>query len=474
MRPLSPLSLRPLTPNRQGFALIITIILMAFLVLLMVSFSALTRVEVQIATNSQQAERARQNAMTALNIALGQLQAAAGPDQRVTARAEILDGTPSTSALTGVNQPHWTGVWKTGSAGLDIVNSGTAQRETSLGSLTPSLAEKSTAATWLISNATPSTVVDPRTATLSIRDTLTGADLLAANQSGVTTAAAGANPTAVMLAKNIGRKDPAVARNDTAADSSNPGYIVAAPLVDLNATVPGVASPTPIGRYAYWVSDEGIKAKVNIKDPTLKTDSSGAVQVGAVTNDAGINTLAQNQLHFIAPQSVAAHKILPDTLATDFRGAADYRQNPKIDQVLTPQQLPLLPSVAPTGYVGNRYLADITTYSYGVLADVRNGGLRKDLTAAMEDLGATSNKNYAKLNPDGRARVYRVAAQSTDTPVTTSADLSVDAVPNTYTVTRPLDGLRWLDLYDYYNLYKKSPPVCHPILLAHEPKPRPL
>jgi hypothetical protein len=83
----------------------------------------------------------------------------------------------------------------------------------------------------------------------------------------------------------------------------------------------------------------------------------------------------------------------------------------------------------------------------------------------MEDLGATSNKNYAKLNPDGRARVYRVAAQSTDTPFTTSADVSVDAVPNTNTVTTSLDGLRWLDLYDYYNLYKKvSPSVSSNII----------
>ena len=49
--------------SQRGFALIITIILMAFLVLLMVSMASLTRVETQVAANSQQAAAARENAL---------------------------------------------------------------------------------------------------------------------------------------------------------------------------------------------------------------------------------------------------------------------------------------------------------------------------------------------------------------------------------------------------------------------------
>ncbi len=84
-----------ITPDRllilqhKGFALLITIVLMAFLVLIMVSFASLTRVEIAGARNNQQVEQARQNALVSLNIALGQLQKFAGPDQRITATADL-------------------------------------------------------------------------------------------------------------------------------------------------------------------------------------------------------------------------------------------------------------------------------------------------------------------------------------------------------------------------------------------------
>lgn len=90
----------------RGFALLITITLLAFLVLLLVSLAALTRVETQVASNSQTLSSARANALLALNIALGQLQKYAGPDKAVTARADITS--------PAINQPYLTGVWKTG------------------------------------------------------------------------------------------------------------------------------------------------------------------------------------------------------------------------------------------------------------------------------------------------------------------------------------------------------------------------
>lgn len=75
--------------GRRGFALLITVTLLAFLVLLLVSLASLTRVETQVANNNQSLAQARQNALFALNLALGQLQKHAGPDTRVTARADV-------------------------------------------------------------------------------------------------------------------------------------------------------------------------------------------------------------------------------------------------------------------------------------------------------------------------------------------------------------------------------------------------
>src|SRR4051812_49838113 len=90
--------------GQRGFALLITITLLAFLVLLLVSLASLTRVETQVANNSQQLAQARQNALMALNIALGQLQKYTGPDQRTTARADLENGAGKTNG-------QWTGVY---------------------------------------------------------------------------------------------------------------------------------------------------------------------------------------------------------------------------------------------------------------------------------------------------------------------------------------------------------------------------
>lgn len=81
--------------------------MMAFVLVLMLLMTLLVRVET---TNSSQALaqlRAKESARLALMMALGDLQRHAGPDPRVTARAEILG-----SARTTEN-PYWTGIWDT-------------------------------------------------------------------------------------------------------------------------------------------------------------------------------------------------------------------------------------------------------------------------------------------------------------------------------------------------------------------------
>ena len=421
-------------PRQQaGFALIITILLMAFLVLLMVSMASLTRVETQIAFNSQAVGRAQQNALMALNVAIGQLQKEAGPDQRITARAEILDSNATTTAIDTVRMPYLTGVWTTGSASPDILTSletGNPQRQKTFGFIAPTAAQKSTSAKWLISTPTATDTLDPITGRLNgqplaVADTLTDTvAALSAAQSGIT--GGSSSPTAVLLGKDIGVLD-AMRPVDANATPPNVGYQVAAPLVEIKAAVPGFASNQLVGKYAYWVSDEGVKAKVNLKDSTLAKDSSKEV--------------ALNALHFSAPQATAGHMAFPtltgSTVNEDFRTIAN--------KVLTPQSLPLVPSVSgnasatPLSFANLKtFLPDITTYSYGVLADVRNGGLKKDLTATFE----------AAINPMGYSNVYNLRTQSI--PLGTTFENPINPTYNS--------GLRWESLYQFYNLYKAVNP----------------
>lgn len=118
----------------EGFALIITLTLMAFVVLLLVSLLTLARVETTSGSNQLKMNQAKENARLALNIAIGELQRTAGPDDRITAQARLLDPdflrnfdagslynvsvpaayptpSPGSANLRGVyDHPFWTGV----------------------------------------------------------------------------------------------------------------------------------------------------------------------------------------------------------------------------------------------------------------------------------------------------------------------------------------------------------------------------
>jgi len=70
---------------------------------LLVGLATFARIELAVAGNGQRQEQARQNALFALNVALGQLQKYAGPDTRVTATGDAGVGCGGAR--------HYTGVW---------------------------------------------------------------------------------------------------------------------------------------------------------------------------------------------------------------------------------------------------------------------------------------------------------------------------------------------------------------------------
>ena len=206
---LSPLSaLNSQLTAKRGFALLITVTLLAFLVVLLVGLAAYTRVETAVAGNTQRQTQARQNALMALDVALGQLQKYAGPDQRVTAPADAFGGTNGTK--------HFTGVWHSD----------------------PTVAATpATPLTWLVS----------------------GNEL----QSGGLPTPLAIKPSAALTTTNAAEL-VGIHTSGTAND-------VLAPLQTVTTVgSPGVAgaTATTIGRYAWWVGDQGVKASVALADPT--------------------------------------------------------------------------------------------------------------------------------------------------------------------------------------------------------------
>jgi hypothetical protein len=92
--------------QRNGFALVLALTAMSFILLILLVMTALVKVETTASSRQLIQLQARQNALLAAMVALGELQKNAGPDQRVTARADILGAIDDDDP-----RRFWTGVW---------------------------------------------------------------------------------------------------------------------------------------------------------------------------------------------------------------------------------------------------------------------------------------------------------------------------------------------------------------------------
>ncbi len=352
---------------RGGFALLITITLVAFLVLVLVALATLTRVETRVADNSRDQAMARQHALFALNLAIGQLQEYTGPDQRVTTTADILadtdkagtatPATVSTTARIGV-QPgtrQWTAVWGNSQTGIGY----NLKPDKIIGrGVTPALLN------WLISGNEGTTYGANGTAGGVTAGT--GMRYSPASVVDLTNLSAPTidNKSAVLLVGPNSVGTAATATQD---------YIVA-PLIPITAPAESLPGTSPnVGNYAWWVGDEGVKARINLQNGYEKTG------------------LATDRIHsFITTQRSAielmdrgdANPISMDCELPSLHAA----------KLFSKEQLALLGDDSAkknnlSGAIRARF-HDMTAFSRGVLSDTYAGGLKKDLTADIADTSA--------------------------------------------------------------------------------------
>lgn len=365
--------------------LVSVLLILALATVLVVATSMVAQVERTAAANALATERARANALFALDVALDQLQTAAGPDQRVSARADILEGGGAT-----LTQPYWTGVWKSHNPAnpnnyeLDVGND--AIRPWSYNEEGP---------TWLVSQTDLSNPAQPAT----FNGTTTGDD-----------------PTAVRMA------------TFSVNGSTTEVRVPRVPLMDTAET-----NQTTTGAYAYWIQDEGIKAKVNLVPNEASNDPS-------------------NPVRYVAPATTAAELALEGDWQTAMRNLLG-GDSTKLAKVKNPAMLDLVLegdfSGADDGLVASS--PDITTHSFGVLSDTRKGGLKTDLTAAFEDFSQFETlfdrpipgRDEATDPDDGlKGKLWRVPGVE---------------MHNQSQNMR--DGIRWAPFWMHYNLYKNTLPV---------------
>ncbi len=333
-------------PRIRGFALVITLALMVLLTMLVVGLLSLSTIALRTASQGSALAMARSNARIALIIALGQLQKAAGPDQRVTAAADFAGDTGGlrladgraprndksinaiSNGLTAVNPGtrYWTGVWNTVTASAPA---------TQIYTKTPS----ATGVQWLISgNELTSTL--PQT-----YNPATSGTALSAN---------GSVPDTTKSVVLVGPGTVGTATTTTI------GNFVSAPLVMV--TVPDNHGGKSLGRYAWWVGDEGVKARLNIA--RTQTDK---------TNYASL--VAQRR----AWETVPGFSGYP---------APTSRKQDSLAKVVTLPETQLLVSGAQATV--QTIFHSATADSKAVIADTLNGGTKADLSAVLaSDLPST-------------------------------------------------------------------------------------
>ncbi|WP_309383831.1 hypothetical protein [Cerasicoccus frondis] len=325
---------KAISPETRGFAVVVALVLMAFLFLLLMSLATVTRVEVMSTQHIDQGMEARQNAYLGMMVALSELQKHSGPDQRVTAKADLVTPASDDEMTYGEildywgasRNPQWTGVWLNANETEFDPNDPIAFN-----------AEPERQA-WLVSGGEIGISLDPESAVVGLSANTAPQDTLRDGNG---------NDHKLLISP--------------ANNATNTLRAVTAPLVPV-IDDQGLES----GNYAWWVGDEGVKARVDLVDEYHdSTDDVAPMKRLASAQRMGIEAMTAN-----------------DSLAEDDLGLDTFYEpnNERYADVTNEHQLALLnPNDDYIQALDVRF-HDITTHSRGVLADVKHGGLKRDLS----------------------------------------------------------------------------------------------
>ena len=289
----------PKTTRQAGFALIVTLSLMILLTVIAVGLLTLSSISLRSTSQGSAASTAQTNARLAMMLALGELQTTLGPDQSVSA--------PASSVIASAPRPQLTGVWQSWHWTPTVGGS-------------PSYTDKATRfREWLVSTGTPS------------------------------------DAKQFVFAAPAAAKAVTLVGNSTTPLSDTQGVPI-----QVTGEKVKVGSGAQLGKYAWVVFDESIKAPINLGNPTTAQTSGNEIATRTVPNRVHADILdTTNLTALVKPKNLIS---LNTAVITEGSSKADqYRKR----------------------------FHDFTTDSVGLLTDTANGGLKTDLTTLFES-GASS------------------------------------------------------------------------------------
>ncbi len=399
--------------QRKAFALVLALALMGFMVLLIVSLATMVGMQVKLSKQSINSFKAKQAAKYSAYEAMGQIQSTLGPDQRITANAAILSDsinpaieqldsdstfnwwqTPmrimrrDAEEVTGAvgQNKYWVGVWHSKHG----YRPEKQLRGDSRANYTNSVMEK--AITWLVSGNGFATDEDVRN---------------------------GVNSSSILYRPTQSLPDGQYARMVTKNSSigsngvHNANDDVLAPIVELELDPDdgmlerNSATQT---RIAWWVADEGQKASLNaIADYEMKRHSDSIkYRVQSLPFYSGIQGLT------IGDSAGKMYNVNLDDDGANDSSVMVARNANALEQL---DVLSMQDGVVPSKYLFHAATAN----TKGLLVNVRDGGLKKDLSLGLIQTDGQDDK-YAKTTdepikniPDYFPRPYGVSGFWTKT-----------------------------------------------------------
>ena len=415
--------------KRSGFSLVLSLTIMAAMVMMVIVLASFLQVESRLAQSHAGYLRARYNALASARIAVGQLQQLAGPDQRVTMRADMYvdndvavsgDSSATIGPVRGRsdrannNAPankklhhqkrFLTGVWATGGVDPSLTRdwdvSNPADSRLFLGWLaSPFDANAAAELSGDTPNYVPNTSYFANVSGRRVANMTSASDgqkLIDELGNAIDTDPAKVIPLVSFGSVNIPNTATGFMRNYYGAVDARPQPMP-------GPTFSDAKSLGANGRYAFWIGDEGVKAKVNL--PDFYASTGGGVWLSTEDWDKGFAGSA-NQRNSLGVLGAAGDPLkegvnLKGTLPTGFNFDV-WRAKDLTTAAGNPQAFQLAKAVGASGlsaWAANQggipagdamNLAaktlwhDITTVSYSTLTDTYNGGVKVDLSTAFE------------------------------------------------------------------------------------------
>ncbi|WFB36188.1 hypothetical protein P3T73_00210 [Kiritimatiellota bacterium B12222] len=418
--------------RRHGSVLLLTLLVVSLLLVLTLGFTLMVRIQLKEQTLHHQRQQAEFIAKLALNLAINQLQITAGPDQRSTANATLGDGaTGITAASTATNglsttqrgTRYWTGIW------------GNLNAPESLFTESP----EPILLSWLVSGNHPSfrfsnngQITSPLLA--PILPFTPGMSVV--EQSGGNALNSSTSPTTPLL---IGTQAAALLLGPASAGDHADAY-VAAPLENLTQ------DSERVGRFAWWVGDEGLKAKFNMVDPYIEHENpDDGNSTDSRDSRYRVQVAQRNGIERMAAFDDSSYP----TATTDATSALYHG----VERTISRSQIPLAtPSLSPTDL--QAHIHDLTPYSKGVIADSQFGGLRQDLSFHLDPRSGDTFLDGSNLIPDGSTPVSLINGSK---PSPFSRSIAEGGLGYSTLDVSPRLGPKWDQVKSFYRIALEQP-----------------